>query len=79
MLTSQRAVSRMGGRLRLPAPPEVGVPPSPFWDKETRSHRVTDEPTSQGRPAAGELQAWALAVTAAVHRAGAGLGGHSPC
>lgn len=66
-------------RLLLPAPPEVDAPLSPFGDKETGTQEVTDEPTSQGRSTAGELQARGLAVTAVVQGAGAGLGGQSCC
>ena len=75
-LTGSRASSP---RLLLPAPLEVDAPLSPFGDKETRSQEVTDEPTSQGRSAAGGLQARVLAVTAVVQGAGEGLGGHSFC
>lgn len=54
--------------------PRRWVPHCPqFWDKEMRSSGVTDEPTSQGWSVAGELQAWLLAVTAAVQGAGVGL------
>lgn len=70
---------RLSPRLLLPAPPEVGAPLSPVWDKEARSQEVTDESTAQGRSVAGELQARVLAVTAVAQGAGAGSGGQSCC